>query len=67
MEFEKTIYDRCDLQYIEQSVKKGQMVLFEGNNQYDVAVYIHRNGALEQDARLTTQYRIEKDAKIEKY
>ena len=56
MEFKQTIYDRDDLVDIENALNPGDLVLFEGNNQYDVAVYIHRNGKLEQDEILTTQY-----------
>ena len=57
MEFKQTIYDRDELVDIENTLNPGDLVLFEGNNQYDVAVYIHRNGILEQDEFLTTQYK----------
>ena len=57
MEFKQTIYDRDELVDIENTLNPGDLVLFEGNNQYDVAVYIHRNGILEQDEILTTQYK----------
>ena len=43
MEFKQTIYDINELVDIEKMLKPGDLVLFEGNNQYDVAVYIHRN------------------------
>ena len=56
MEFKQTIYDIDELVDIEKMLKPGDLVLFEGNNQYDVAVYIHRNGILEQDETLTRQY-----------
>jgi len=61
MKFKQTIYDRDELKDIESTMKKGDLVLFEGNNQYDVSVYIHRNGILEQDTDLTTTYKTEND------
>ena len=61
MKFKQTIYDRDELKDIESAMKKGDLVLFEGNNQYDVSVYIHRNGILEYDTDLTTTYKTEKD------
>ena len=70
MKFKKTIYDMDDLKDIESTMKEGDiestmkegdLVLFEGNNQYDVSVYIHRNGILEYDTDLTTTYKTEKD------
>ena len=70
MKFKKTIYDMDDLKDIESTMKEGDiestmkegdLVLFEGNNQYDVSVYIHRNGILEYDTDLTTAYKKEKE------
>jgi hypothetical protein len=61
MKFKQTIYDMDDLKDIESTMKEGDLVLFEGNNQYDVSVYIHRNGILEYDTDLTTTYKTEKE------
>ena len=68
MEFKQTIYDRDELKDIESKMKngvlvlsEGDLVLFEGNNQYDYSVYIHRNGILEYDTDLTTAYKKEKE------